>query len=498
MPFHPNDRIAMKKYQFKCHLLSDVVLTSVAATEGFHSSLDYIPGAKFLGIVAGAQYKDLLGTNQQAVLDLFHNGAVRFSDALPFVNGEKALRVPLNWQKAKGETDNTIYLHHKLTKEVRQQLLKERVPQLKQERGGYFTPTSQKLLTFDQAFSLKSAYDEESRKSKDGQMFGYFALRAGSEWVFDVEDDTEQYLDTIRRVLEGKHRIGRSKSAEYGLVEISFLADVPEEPVQVVGLSLLIYAESNLCFHDACGRTTAQPTAQQLTGLAGASINWEYSQVRSRNYQTWNTKRDNRDADRIIIERGSVFYIDLPADQSLNPDFFARGIGAHRAEGFGKVLINPTFLHSDTHTLPQPYSKYEPDAKPKAVAAISGTADDAIILAAIGQRYLRNQFPSKIERDVQAFISQHYADFKGLSNSQWGTLRNYAKSLPNYKAFHAMVFHRENGFMYRGISENEWDKKNRRDILEQAVSSLPHDSILPFLVRLCNQMTKQRTDEQPA
>ena len=88
--------------------------------------------------------------------------------------------------------------------------------------------------------------------------------------------------------------------------------------------------------------------------------------------------------------------------------------------------------------------------------------------------------------------------FDGLTNSQWGTLRNYAKGLPNYKAFHAMVFHRENGFMYRGISEKEWVKKNRRGILEEFVKDLPADSALPFLVRLCNQMTKQRTDEQPA
>lgn len=497
MPFHPNDRIAMKKYQFKCLLLSDVVLTSVAATEGFHSSLDYIPGAKFLGIVARTQYHDL-ATNRQSILDIFHNGTVRFSDALPFVDNEKALRVPLSWQKAKGSTDDTIYLHHKLTPEKRQQLLKEGIPQLKQERGGFFTPSSKKLLTFDQTFSLKSAYDSTLRKSEDGKIFGYFALRAGTEWIFDVDDDTGQYLDTIRHVLEGKQRIGRSKSAEYGLVEISYLADVPEELVHVVGSSLLIYAESNLCFYDSCGRTTAQPTAQQLTGLAGASIDWKHSQVRSRNYQTWNTKRDNKDADRIIIERGSVFYINLPTDESLNPDFHERGIGAHRSEGFGRVQINPAFLHSDTHTLPQQFSKYEPDAKPKAVAAITGTADDATILAAIGQRYLRNQFPSKIERDVQAFISHHNSVFDGLTNSQWGTLRNYAKGLPNYKAFHAMVFHRENGFMYRGISEKEWVKRNRRGILEEFVEDLPADSALSFLVRLCNQMTKQRTDEQPA
>ena len=195
-----------------------------------------------------------------------------------------------------------------------------------------------------------------------------------------------------------------------------------------------------------------------------------------------------------------MFYLNLTANQSLNPDFYERGIGSHRAEGFGKVLVNPDFLQSDTHTLPQQYAKYEPDAKPRAVAAMPGTADDATILAAIGQRYLRNLFPSQIERDVQAFIHQYEGDFKNLSNSQWGTLRNYAKNLPNYEAFYTMVFQQGNGFMYRGISEKEWIKKNRRGILEEFVKDLPDDSKVPFIVRLCNQMPKlkQRTDELSA
>lgn len=43
----------MKRIAFKCILQTDVVITSNAATEGFYKSLDYIPGSKFLGIVAG-------------------------------------------------------------------------------------------------------------------------------------------------------------------------------------------------------------------------------------------------------------------------------------------------------------------------------------------------------------------------------------------------------------------------------------------------------------
>lgn len=42
----------MKTLQFKCKLLSDVILNQRAATEGNQESLAFIPGNCFLGIVA--------------------------------------------------------------------------------------------------------------------------------------------------------------------------------------------------------------------------------------------------------------------------------------------------------------------------------------------------------------------------------------------------------------------------------------------------------------
>ncbi|MBK6948990.1 MAG: hypothetical protein IPH16_13900 [Haliscomenobacter sp.] len=83
----------MKRYQYSCELLSDVVIPSVTATEGFNPSLDYIPGAKFLGIAAGTLYDE----NSAATLDLFHNGKVRFGDAYPTVDGQEGLPVPFSW-----------------------------------------------------------------------------------------------------------------------------------------------------------------------------------------------------------------------------------------------------------------------------------------------------------------------------------------------------------------------------------------------------------------
>ena len=77
----------MKTIQFRCKLLSDVILSQKAATEGSHESLSFIPGNNFLGIVA--QNYTQYASNEQA--EIFHSGHVRFSDAHP-VNRDGKIR----------------------------------------------------------------------------------------------------------------------------------------------------------------------------------------------------------------------------------------------------------------------------------------------------------------------------------------------------------------------------------------------------------------------
>ena len=71
----------MKVLNFRCTLLSDVVLNQKSATEGTNVTLDFIPGNCFLGIVAGTLYNTLSKPEEKNLL--FHSGKVRFGDAHP-------------------------------------------------------------------------------------------------------------------------------------------------------------------------------------------------------------------------------------------------------------------------------------------------------------------------------------------------------------------------------------------------------------------------------
>lgn len=467
----------MKKYQYKCKLLSDIIITSDAATEAPSDALDYIPGSKFLGIIAGKLYDE---SQHEKTLDLFHNGTVRYGDATLFHEGYSYLKSPFSWYYEKGKSAyEEVYIHH---------LMESTDKQLEQVRTGYFSPEVQTMISLNKNFSLKSAQDSKKRRSKDGQMFGYQSLKAGTEWVFEITDKKGAYAEEIKSVLEGKHRIGRSRSAEYGLVEIEYVKEVSEAKPFTTSGQLVLYARSNLCFVDEkTGSYTAQPTAKQLCGDENAKILWEKCQVRSRNYKTWNRHRGNKDADRIIIERGSVFILEL--NKELSSEFFNNGIGSHKSEGFGEVMVNPDFLNSSGEILNYSFKERRIHTYQESVVG-KGDKDD-VIFNVLQNIHQRNDFDYQIDKAVNKFKKDHHNIFEGISNSQWGTIRNYGKHLNNRNDFMTMVFDTKSGYVYSGQSETEWRQKNRRSILKKHLEELEDKQFFPFILKLSSQMSKR-------
>lgn len=213
----------MKRLKFKCELLSDVVLNQKAATEGNNSTLDFIPGSTFLGIVA-AHYGEL---DNQVAWKIFHSGKVRFGDAHPAAADEmRTLRIPasLYYPKMKSIAE-ACYVHH-IYYYYREQDKENggRPQQLKQCRNGFYAfgeDNKVSSVILNKSFALKSAYDRDKRRSEDEKMFGYESLSKGATFFFDVELDEDDLAEVIEKYLCGERYIGRSRTAQYGRVEIS-------------------------------------------------------------------------------------------------------------------------------------------------------------------------------------------------------------------------------------------------------------------------------------
>ncbi|CAA6818440.1 MAG: FIG00470522: hypothetical protein, partial [uncultured Sulfurovum sp.] len=198
----------MNELIFQVEFLSEVVLPSTSNTEGNIDSLDFIPGSNFLGMVAKA-YDDFDDS-----FKVFHSGSVCFGDATLLHKGEETFKMPLSFFHEKLD-DSTLVNHHLITDF-------SKFTQLKQKRKGFITRDLEEL-SFKNNYAQKSAYSKEHRRSKDGSMYGYSSMPKGLFWQFVVKYDglSTNDIEGIKNNLVGKKRLGKSKSSQYGQIEIS-------------------------------------------------------------------------------------------------------------------------------------------------------------------------------------------------------------------------------------------------------------------------------------
>jgi len=488
----------MRKF-YKCTFQTDTILTSSSATEGDKQPLNYISGNKFLGIVSKDLYDE---NNPKQTLDIFHNGQVSFGDAHPEYNGKRTFQVPfaIHYPKNSGFSNSELFLDYLLNKDDRENIKDDDI-QLKQLRNGFFDTETKNVLKPDFDFSLKSAYDSKNRKSKEGQMFGYFGIKKGTSWIFYIDFSNQGLVDKVEKSLLGNKSIGRSKSAEYGRVLIESINNYSQENIQGEFRSdfNVIYAESNLCFYDKNGLNTLKPKAQDF-GFEDGKIDWSKSYVRSRLYQLWNGKRHNRDADKWIIEKGSVFYV---KGGKLSSDFNSEKTGSLISEGFGRIILNPDFLF-DTKGSKLSYQFNKEDIKKESISKIRVDDNNQNLIDLLETRNKINKSENSINSKVNEFVENHKGKFKKISKSQWGQVRTYAKYTNNYETLDKLLFDKQGGFLYHGQTEKDW--RSGREILKNAIVSLgdkkdkedKNNDIkkIEFTIQLANQMAKTTKQEE--
>ena len=378
------------------------------------SSLDFIPGSAFLGMAASryGSFND--------PFKIFHSGAVRFCDASPIKEGKEFFKIPLSYFHKKLDSSK-IYNHHLLSHEEF-----EKFTQLKQMRSGYINDDNEQL-GLDLDFSQKSAYDKEKRRSKDSQMYGYEAFRAGMKWRFSVKFEPSASEDDINRVkgiLEHSTRLGKSKSAEYGAVEIKFIGENTDKIQTFTPPEnyTFVYARSRLALIDENGNPSYD-VKYILPNLGANNVDYEKTQIRISNFTPYNGARATKDYERACINKGSVVALkELTGEQVAELE---NGVGAYLSEGFGEVLINPWFLNSgDAKDNPIEFQK---EAETEcSTGKIPIQSDLAKFLK---QKQIAKDQALEIAEEVAKFIGDHKNKFNKISNSQWGAIRAICKEV---------------------------------------------------------------------
>lgn len=463
----------MIQLTFVVTFLSDVVLNAHTATEGQQRTLDYIPGSNFLGIAASKLYCE----SSEANFRRFHSGEVRFGDAHPSVGSERAMKAPAAWFHPKGGklAANKNYVQSEIpTNYLVEELIRKGV-QLKQVRVGYFLPMSGLLLRTAKSYSIKSAHDATLRRSKEGAMYGYESLAKGSEWIFTVEleESAALFEQDLLEALCGVKRLGRSRSAEYGSCSIELLnrsSKGSDTPQQIAPGEHFLYMASDGYFTNAYGEPTLQPDNAQLGLPEGCEILWEKSQIRSRLYAPYNFKRRMRDADRLVVEKGSV--IKFRNEEPFDATCLSQGVGGFRNEGFGSVRIDPDFLRCNEQGLLHfKLTTYEPEKE------INTVNEQQPLVAWLMQQQEGERAEDLMLAHAFSFLEKNHSAYKGISSSQWGGIRSIASRAKTTDELEGLLFRpadssdkkHVSGYLEHGVAAELWREKRRGALLREFI-----------------------------
>lgn len=407
----------MFEQEYAITLLSDVVVTANAATVGGHQGLDHLPGSLFLGAAAGSSIR------KGAAFDphFFLSGRVRFLDAYPLAEGNPTLPIPFSFHRIKGEDWRGKHPVNLL----------EDVPlkdgeQINQWREGYLSESGV-IAKPGLESRMKTAIDRENRRSAEGQLFGYQSIPAGSKFRMKVQADRQEDLKTVAEWFEqGSLRLGRSRSAEYGQVKITPVESQPaESSAQTPEGWVVLYLKSDLALSRQ-GMPVLTPSGEDF-GLPGATLIPKRTFLRSRSYSPWNAFFNCRMEERQVLCKGSILTFRLASRPSLEEirSNLSRGVGLHREEGLGQILVNPAFLLSP----PKLREAASSPEEPVYVTAPSSTLAKYLLNRTELRESARQSFQSglelariwhalsrKIERDGQ----------KVPGKSQWASIRELA------------------------------------------------------------------------
>lgn len=409
---------------YEISTLSPVILTRDSATVGVQEGLDYIPGGALLGAVAARLYAAL----GEDAIPVFHEGKVRFGDALPAPElGQAVAPVPLSFHKRKGASKDENWKN--LAVESRQE-----EGQPKQERGGYLSAALRGPYKPTHESSERTAMQGDT--VREGFLYSLHALSAGQRFLCQVEYDpalTSATREAVAKVLAGPElRVGRSRSAEFGLVRIQRVAKPPADfsPAVTASERVPVLLTSDWCLLDL---DTGAPTftfSPKHLGLAeGAfTVDPERSFVATRRYSPFNSKRRRPSEERQVLVRGSVLTLKLGAGTDLIAlcTAIARGVGQHLGEGLGRALVAPAFLQASSVDLTPvlPAKAAQPELK-----------DHSLF------KWVETRAAQTAGRDVLLDVARGWQDdlrkrFKKSDNStlvtraQWGKIRAMTQATP--------------------------------------------------------------------
>lgn len=506
----------MRGFAYEIELLEDVVASASGATAGGHRSLDYLPGAMFLGTAASKLYSKLTADEAFTV---FHSGRVRFLTAFPLgPDGQPCLPLPRSFHL---EKYGTLRLGDGLPDKASDDLQNLARPvanggkQMERPEPveGRFLSASGEIVRTPKGRTLRTAIDPATRRRAETQLFGYEAIRAGTRFLAEVhlDDGVDSSLEgALKKTLcETVIRLGRSKLKEYGNARTG-----PAQPLAAWQVNnsgddlLLIYLRSDLALLDrVTGQPTLEPTPRMFELPEGAEIAWEHTFLRARRFSPINSKRRRPDLEHQVLVQGSVIAFRFP--NGSPPDLeelrarLAPGIGAYRAEGLGQLLVEPAFL-AERLVAKKAFAAAGAASAFASSARLEAEKEDLLIWA-VGHAKLRRDREEAYEQAGKWLetLSRKAMASNAPGRSQWGLVRERALIAEDAEALSLDLFgpkpvqeggESDAGLLRSGVRKTAW--RGLVDILSgcfnkernEGNSAMHHEAMILLAARMQKEL----------
>lgn len=465
-------------------LLTDACLSTSNHSLGEPETHQYIPGRTLWGALATLAYRSWAFTEDEA-FRIFHQGAVQISDALPLQSQHRSYPVPLAWHEPKNTPGQS--LQNFALESVRKHCAGD---QYQGKKGGWVS-ADRREIKVETDFSLRTSVDP-SGKARQGLLFGLPVLRAGTRFHATLSG-TKVDLDKVLALVKSQElRVGRSKNSELGLVRVKPRSQPAIRLEHGAGsaTTVSVFCVSRCVFRDP---HTGAPTLLPKAAALGLPKDWEFdsasSFVRTVGVVHFNAKRGRPETERFAIERGSVLtFRGNSTDLAPVINFVTSGVGEHCGQGYGEVLVAPSWLTQD-----KPFSLEPPE-----VSTESGAKEPTDALFSWAQQRA-GQKNRAIGLYSQAQEAADQLKRHRVPGSQWGVVRRMAREARFQSQLATRLwedlFSEEKGFLFSGKRKLSESWKRAMVPLKQACEGNRSEQDLPmfleFLASACMRPARE-------
>lgn len=442
-----------------------------SATEGLHQSHAAPPGSALWGWAISQLY----GDDKAKAYELFHSGAVKFSDAVPLIDEKTpAFPNPITLMYAKHDgapfkdkvfqpnriaVGREAFLHDKSNEN--EDGSKKQPEAL---TGCHISLALNQTVGTNRQHRLRTAIKEG--QAEDGKLFGTEFVKAPKGYRATIEGAPEQ-LENIAKALPDGGRIflGRARNSGYGGgYTCKWEGGNPwPEAKAVSGDQVSLWCLSDIALVDDFGMPMLDP-AGCVFGLKGWILVPSKSSITTRRFAPWDRTESGRSSEICVIEAGSVLSYSRGHGTAF-PKLEAC-VGNYQERGFGRVTILPEE--------PEPGIKVKPKDKVEVIT------DPSTALQKAAKKLAKERDTTASDAWLEPLLKilPAKAKAKGApSKAQWSHVRNANHSSLGVEALReALGFNATNR---KPLDDPRWEASGLRTWLNDALAAqganvMPH------------------------